>query len=229
MILDLESWMNIRRFRALHAAGATFAEIGRGCGCDCRTVGPEVFGRGGTFDSAGESAAGRQPAEADHPFIALVEAWLRTDIDLKATVIHERLVVEHGFTGTYQRVKMFVVEVRPRMAAELAEGDHNPLTGLHRRFEVVPGAQAQVDSGRGGRPARTYLDFVDLLLEEEVGFRIQRKRKRGTNEEYICTFIGQRPMSLKAKIRALTHRTSQQDRVSCWPGSTRSCTVGRTT
>lgn len=30
--------MNIRRFRALHAAGATFAEIGRECGCDWRTV-----------------------------------------------------------------------------------------------------------------------------------------------------------------------------------------------
>jgi hypothetical protein len=38
MILDLESWMNIRRFRALHYAGATFVEIGRECGCDWRTV-----------------------------------------------------------------------------------------------------------------------------------------------------------------------------------------------
>jgi hypothetical protein len=38
MILDSESWMNIRRFRALHAAGATYAEIGRECGVDWRTV-----------------------------------------------------------------------------------------------------------------------------------------------------------------------------------------------
>ena len=30
--------MNIRRFRALHAAGATYAEIARECGCDWRTV-----------------------------------------------------------------------------------------------------------------------------------------------------------------------------------------------
>jgi hypothetical protein len=30
--------MNIHRFRALHAAGATFVEIGRECGCDWRTV-----------------------------------------------------------------------------------------------------------------------------------------------------------------------------------------------
>ncbi len=30
--------MNIRRFRTLHAAGATYAEIGRECEVDWRTV-----------------------------------------------------------------------------------------------------------------------------------------------------------------------------------------------
>jgi transposase len=59
-------------------------------------------------------------------------------------VVHERLVAEYGFTGHYQRVKMFLAEARPRIAAELA------LSGLHRRFEVVPGAQAQVDWGDEG-------------------------------------------------------------------------------
>ena len=45
-----------------------------------------------------------------------------------------------------------------------------------------------------------------------LGFRIQRKRKRGTSKSYVYTFIDQRPIrSVKAKIRALTHRTSQQD------------------
>lgn len=45
-----------------------------------------------------------------------------------------------------------------------------------------------------------------------LGFRIQRRRKRGTNKWYVYTFIGQRPIrSLKEKIRALTHRASQQD------------------
>ena len=29
MILDQESWMNIRRFKQLHATGMTYAEIGR--------------------------------------------------------------------------------------------------------------------------------------------------------------------------------------------------------
>ncbi|HYZ55140.1 MAG TPA: group II intron reverse transcriptase/maturase [Streptosporangiaceae bacterium] len=45
-----------------------------------------------------------------------------------------------------------------------------------------------------------------------LGFRIQWRRKRGTNKWYVYTFIDGRPIrSVKAKIRALTHRTSQQD------------------
>jgi RNA-directed DNA polymerase len=45
-----------------------------------------------------------------------------------------------------------------------------------------------------------------------LGFRIQRKRKRGTTKSYVYTFIDHRPIrSVKAKIRALTHRLSQQD------------------
>jgi RNA-directed DNA polymerase len=45
-----------------------------------------------------------------------------------------------------------------------------------------------------------------------LGFHIQWRRKRGTDKWYVYTFIAQRPIrSLKAKVRALTHRTSQQD------------------
>src|SRR5436190_16711842 len=45
-----------------------------------------------------------------------------------------------------------------------------------------------------------------------LGFRIRWKRKRGTNKWYVYTFIADRPIrSVKAKIRALTNRTSQQD------------------
>jgi RNA-directed DNA polymerase len=45
-----------------------------------------------------------------------------------------------------------------------------------------------------------------------LGFRIQRRQKRGTSKSYVYTFIDQRPIrSVKAKIRALTHRLSQQD------------------
>jgi transposase len=84
------------------------------------------------------------------PFIGVVDSWLRMDITVKGSVIHERLVAEYGFTGHYQRVKMYLAEARPRIAAELERTDENPLRGLHRRFEVLPGAQAQVDWGDEG-------------------------------------------------------------------------------
>jgi len=45
-----------------------------------------------------------------------------------------------------------------------------------------------------------------------LGFRIQRRRKPGTAKWYVYTFIDDRPIrSVKAKIRALTRRTSQLD------------------
>ena len=45
-----------------------------------------------------------------------------------------------------------------------------------------------------------------------LGFHIQWKRKAGTDKWYVYTFIADRPVkALKAKIRALTHRTSLAD------------------
>jgi transposase len=146
MIVDSESWMNIRRFRTLHAAGATYAEIARECGCDWRTVRKYLAQDAPSAPPSAPARVGTQPRAID-PFVEVIETWLRADITLKGAVIHERLVAEHGFTGHYQRVKVFLADARPRIAAELAATDENPLTGLHRRFEVVAGAQAQVDWG----------------------------------------------------------------------------------
>lgn len=158
MIVDSESWMNIRRFRALHAAGATYAEIARECEVDWRTVKKYLAEDAASVPPTAPPRAGSQP-KVIAPFVGVVEAWLRADITLKGSVIHERLVAEHGFPGSYQRVKMFLAEARPRVAAELDVADDNPLTGLHRRFEVVPGAQAQVDWGDEG----------DLLVHVGIG------------------------------------------------------------
>ncbi|MFI5916803.1 group II intron reverse transcriptase/maturase [Dactylosporangium sp. NPDC051541] len=45
-----------------------------------------------------------------------------------------------------------------------------------------------------------------------LGFHIQWRRKKGTSKWHVYTFVAQRPLrSVKAKIRALTHKTSQQD------------------
>ncbi|HET7406958.1 MAG TPA: IS21 family transposase [Mycobacteriales bacterium] len=149
MILDAESWMNIRRFRVLHEAGATYAEIGRECGSDWRTVKKYLVEDGVALPPRAPSRAGMQPQKIG-PFTEVVDALLRKDITIRASVVHERLVTEHGFTGHYQRVKMYVATARPRIADELDEHDENRLHGLHRRFETVPGAQAQVDWGDEG-------------------------------------------------------------------------------
>lgn len=142
--------MNVRRFRPLHDAGASYAEIAAECGCDWRTVKKYLAADGVVVPPRAPSRAVSQP-QLISPFMHLIDAWLRRDVSLKGSVIHERLVADHGFGGHYQRVKMYLAEARPRIAAELGAGDENPLTGLHRRFEVVPGAQAQVDWGDEGR------------------------------------------------------------------------------
>jgi len=117
--------------------------------CDWRTVRKDLAEDAPSVPPSGPPRAGSQPLLIT-PFIPVVKAWLRADPTLKATVVHERLVAEHGFPGHYQRVKMFLAEALPQIAAELADSDQNRLIGLHRRFEVVPAAQAQVDRGEEG-------------------------------------------------------------------------------
>jgi len=60
-------------------------------------------------------------------------------------------------------------------------------------------------------PAKTQVGHMSEGFDF-LGFRIQWRRKRGSTKWYVYTFIADRPVrSVKAKIRALTGRTSQQD------------------
>jgi RNA-directed DNA polymerase len=60
-------------------------------------------------------------------------------------------------------------------------------------------------------PAKTRIVHMSEAFDF-LGFRIQWRRKQGTSKWYLYTFIAARPVrAVKAKIRALTHRTSQQD------------------
>jgi len=150
MILDSVGWMDLRRYRALHEAGASISAIARETGRDWRTV-KKYLTRDGGEEAAppqGSPRRGTQPRKID-AVAEVVDAWLRADVRLRASVIHERLVAEYGFDGSYQRVKMYVSEARPRIRGELGLGKRD-LAGLHRRFEVTPGAQAQVDWGDEG-------------------------------------------------------------------------------
>jgi transposase len=82
------------------------------------------------------------------PFVEVIDAWLGKEPRLRASVIHERLVADYGFTGHYQRIKNYVREARVRLELEADPDEQRP--ALHRRFETVAGAQAQVDWGDEG-------------------------------------------------------------------------------
>lgn len=64
MILPSEAWMDQRRFKPLHEAGATLKEIAAEVGCDPRTV-KKYLTRPGP--ATGRAAAGRHPTAADRP------------------------------------------------------------------------------------------------------------------------------------------------------------------
>src|SRR5918993_4758055 len=143
MILSQEQWMELRAFKALAEAGATWAEIARETGYDWRTV-KRYLSSDAPAAPPAPAKRGPGPRKTD-PYAHLIDTWLRRQPKLKASVIWERLVTEHGFPGHYQRVKVYVGEHRAR----LVTAEPEPV-GFHRRFEVLPGAQAQVDWGDEG-------------------------------------------------------------------------------
>ena len=139
-MITQEEWMDLLSYRQMVAAGASWAEIARLAGCDWRTA--------RKYLSAERKRPPRykprppRPKLID-PYLDLIDAELRASkAQIHATTVHERLASDHGYRGSYQRVKEYVRARRPEIAAELGLR-----TGaeMHRRFEVAPGAQAQVD------------------------------------------------------------------------------------
>src|SRR5512133_2423141 len=143
MILSQEAWMELRAFRALAEAGATWAENRPGDRARLANGQALPVGRC-ELEPAGAGRRGPGPRKID-PYAHLVDGWLAKQPKLKAVTIYERLVAEHGFDGHYQRVKVYVRENRAR----LTQAEPEP-AGFHRRFEVLAGAQAQVDWGDEG-------------------------------------------------------------------------------
>lgn len=89
--------------------------------------------------------ADQRPRRVVDEIAPLIDAMLRPESLLKGRLIHERLVQEYGVSINYQRVNLYLQEARPWIAEELGISP-GELAGLHRHFEVFPGAQAQ---GRG--------------------------------------------------------------------------------
>ncbi|MEV7130637.1 IS21 family transposase [Streptomyces sp. NPDC093260] len=150
MVLDPERWLELRRFRGLVESGAmSLSEVAKETGLNWRTV-SKYLSADGPVSPPRRSPNGRSRTRVIDEFAPLVDSMLRAEILMKAAVIHERLAGEYGFTGNYQRTKLYVQEARPRIAEELGISPKE-LAGMHRRFEVIPGAQAQVDWGDEGK------------------------------------------------------------------------------
>ncbi|MFG3552743.1 IS21 family transposase, partial [Streptomyces sp. NPDC047725] len=143
MVLDPHRWLELRRFRPLYESGAmSLREIAKETGLNRRTVSKYLKDPASVAPPKRE-AADQRPRRVVDEVAPLIDAMLRSEILLKGRVIHERLAQEYGVTINYQRVKLYLQEARPRIADELGISP-GELAGLHRRFEVVPGAQAQV-------------------------------------------------------------------------------------
>jgi hypothetical protein len=63
MIPSQEQWMNLRTFKALADAGATWVEIARETGCDWRTVKRYLSADAGSSPT-GAGQAGAEPAQS---------------------------------------------------------------------------------------------------------------------------------------------------------------------
>jgi transposase len=143
-MITQEDWMNLRALKPLKDAGYSYAAIAAEAGCDWRTAKKYLKG-----DPATPTYGPRPPrAKLIDPFTGVIDEWLRAEIKIKAKTIHERLVADpYDFPGSYQRVKQYVRIRRPQIAAELGLAETAP---MHRRFETIAGAQAQVDWGDEG-------------------------------------------------------------------------------
>jgi transposase len=127
----------------------SLSEIAGETGLNRRTVRKYLSSEGPAAPPR-RTSSGRPRRRVIDEFAPLIDSMLRAEILMKAAVIHERLAGDYGFTGNYQRVKLYVQQARPRIADELGITP-SELAGMHRRFEVIPGAQAQVDWGDEGK------------------------------------------------------------------------------
>jgi transposase len=111
--------------KILHHRGVSFSEIARQLGRDWRTVKRYV-----TADEQPRYRRPPAPSMLD-PFKPIIDAWLAKSPPPQARRIHQDLVRDYGFAGSYQTVRRYVQQVRPAPPRQPEE-----------RFETAPGFQA---------------------------------------------------------------------------------------
>ena len=78
MMLSTEEWMDLRAFRALREAGATWAEIARETGHDWRTVKKYLSPDASDRPPGATRRPGSRPKLID-PYTELIDAWLQAE------------------------------------------------------------------------------------------------------------------------------------------------------
>ena len=141
-VISEEELMDVR---ALARQGYGYAEIGRLLGRDWRTVKRYLE------DGAQPVYRRRRvPSKLDE-FKPLIDQWLAAEPRLLATRVHQDLVRDYGFTGSYNTVRRYTERTRPRPEPRTSE-----------RFETAAGHQAQIDWSHE-QPIRT-LSGLELPL-----------------------------------------------------------------
>lgn len=129
-VVGKERWEEIRR---RHAGGQSISAIARELELDRKTV---------RYWIRREQWAPYQRETSGQSLLTVHRAWLLArapQVHYSARILYQELVGQHGFTGSYDTVKLAVRPLR-------AEAAVAALT--QRRFETGPGQQAQVDWGQ---------------------------------------------------------------------------------
>jgi transposase len=142
------SMAKITSIETLHQSGHSNREIARLLGVDRGAVNRYVRRlkaresqkrpnpqTGSASSDIEESTARSGPASQCHSHRQLIEAKLDQGLSVKR--IHQDLVADHGFAGSYHSVRRFVLRL----------GKKTPLP--FRRMETLPGEEAQIDFGTG--------------------------------------------------------------------------------
>lgn len=149
VMVGRERWEEIRR---LHTEGVPVAEIGRRLDLDRKTVRRWVRQE--------DWRPYRRGAKAETILSRHAEFLRRRapQVRFSARILFQELRRSHGFTGSYESVKLFVRPLR----AEAATAD---LTQC--RFETAPGVQSQIDWGQArvhfrSRPVEMHVFVLTL-------------------------------------------------------------------
>ena len=113
----------INHIRDLHKSGYSIEEIHRQTGADHKTIRKYLA----MEDFSPKAPTSKQRQSIVTPYVETIAGWLREDQNHwkkqwhTAKRIYDRLVAEHGFTGSYDSVQKFVKRIRDNIRTEATQ------------------------------------------------------------------------------------------------------------